>query len=151
MRSYIDSIAGKNCFLAMLWVPPMPEEALKVMSAWGFSLKNMKGFTWHKLTRHGKDHFGMGNWTRANSEDCLFATRGHPKRISASVRQLIIAAVGEHSRKPDAARDRLVQLLGDVPRIEFFSRQRVDGWDSWGDQLPVITPVQPVITPVRLY
>ena len=48
-------------------------EALRVVEAWGFTLKTMKGFTWHKLTKTGLDHFGMGNYTRANTEDCLFA------------------------------------------------------------------------------
>ena len=41
----------------------------------------------------------------------------------------------EHSRKPDCVRDRIVELIGDLPRIELFARQKVQGWDSWGDQL----------------
>jgi len=79
-------------------------EALDVVDAWGFKLKTMKGFTWHKQTRHGKSHFGMGNWTRANTEDCLFATKGHPVRASAGVRQFIDAPVRLHSQKPDEAK-----------------------------------------------
>lgn len=136
MRPFIDSIAAPDCLLAMWWVPPQPCEAINLMMAWGFTLKTMKGFTWHKLTKHGKDHFGMGNWTRANTEDCLFAVRGKPKRISAAVPQLIHAPVREHSRKPDEARDRLVQLMGDVSRIELFARQKFDGWDAWGNEIP---------------
>lgn len=131
----VDRIAAEDCLLAMWWVGPQPEEALYVMRQWGFRLVNMKGFTWRKLTKHGKEHFGMGNWSRANTEDCLFAVRGHPKRASASVRQLINAPVREHSRKPDEARDRLVQLCGNVPRIELFARQRHAGWDAWGNEL----------------
>jgi N6-adenosine-specific RNA methylase IME4 len=136
LRGFIDDVAARDCFLAMWWVPPMPVEALTVVSAWGFQLKTMKGFTWRKLTRGGLEHFGMGHWTRANSEDCLFAVRGHPKPVSHSVRQIINAQVREHSRKPDEARDRLVQLLGDVPRIELFARQAMPGWDVWGNEAP---------------
>lgn len=132
----VAKIAARDCLLAMWWVAPMPEEALRVVKAWGFTLKTMKGFTWHKVTKHGLDHFGMGTWTRANSEDCLFAVRGRPRRASASVRQMIHAAIREHSRKPDEARERLVQLCGDVPRIELFARQRFPGWEAWGDGLP---------------
>jgi N6-adenosine-specific RNA methylase IME4 len=134
MRSFIDSLAAPDCLLAMWHVPPMPAEALRVVTAWGFTLKTFKGFTWHKLTKHSKEHFGMGNWTRANSEDCLFAARGKPKRINMGVRQVIHAPVREHSRKPDEARERLVILMGDVPRIELFARERVEGWDLWGNE-----------------
>ena len=128
----IDEFAADDCLLAMWWVAPMPTEALAVMSVWGFKLKTMTGFTWHKMTKHGKDHFGMGNWTRANAENCLFATRGKPKRASAAVSQIVTAPVGVHSAKPLIVRDRLVQLMGDVPRIELFARTLADGWDSWG-------------------
>ena len=128
----IARIAADDCLLAMWWVPPMPAEALAVIDAWGFKLKTMCGFTWHKTTKHGKDHFGMGNWTRANAENCLFATRGKPKRVCAGVRQLITAQVGKHSAKPPEARDRLVRLMGDVPRVELFARSATPGWDVWG-------------------
>lgn len=131
----VADLAADDCLLAMWWVGAMPDEALKLVKAWGFKLKTTKGFTWHKLTKHGKDHFGMGNWTRANSEDCLFAVRGKPKRVSCGVPQLIHAKVREHSRKPDEARDRLVRLMGDVPRVELFARQKHDGWASWGNEV----------------
>jgi N6-adenosine-specific RNA methylase IME4 len=128
----VADIAADDCLLAMWHVPPMPMEALKVVEAWGFKFKTMKGFTWNKTTKNGLDHFGMGNYTRANSEDCLFAIKGKPKRVSASVRQMIHAQRMEHSRKPMVARSRLVELMGDVPRIELFARQQFFGWDSWG-------------------
>ena len=78
---------------------------------------------------------GTGYWTRANAEYCLLATRGHPKRMSANVHQVIFEPTREHSRKPDCTRDRIVDLLGDLPRVELFARQTAPGWDSWGDQL----------------
>ena len=132
----VADIAAPDCLLAMWWVPPMPLEALAVVEAWGFRLVTMKGFTWHKLTKHGKDHFGMGNWTRANSEDCLFAVRGKPRRVSAGVRQMITARRPErHSEKPAEARHRLERLMGDVPRVELFARCTVAGWASWGDEV----------------
>lgn len=134
MRPFIDTIAAADCLLAMWWVPPQPAEALRVVEAWGFKFKTMKGFTWHKTTINGKDFFGMGNWTRANTEDCLFAVRGTPKRISAAVPQIIHAMRREHSQKPDEARERLVKLMGDVPRIELFARQETPGWTVWGNE-----------------
>lgn len=41
----------------------------------------------------------------------------------------------EHSKKPDEIRDRIVQLCGDVPRIELFARERYEGWDCLGDAI----------------
>lgn len=129
----VQDIAADDCLLAMWHVGPMPMEAINLVKAWGFTLKTMKGFTWHKVTaKNGLLHWGMGNWTRANSEDCLFAVRGKPKRVNAGVSQMIVSPVGKHSAKPPEARGRLVALLGDVPRVELFAREVVPGWDSWG-------------------
>ncbi len=63
------------------------------------------------------------------------ATKGNPKRISAKVHQVIISPIEEHSKKPDEARKRIVELLGELPRIELFARQRVQGWDAWGNEV----------------
>lgn len=131
----IARIAADDCLLAMWHVAPMPLEAIEVVRAWGFTLKTMKGFTWYKITKNGHRHFGMGNYTRANSEDCLFAVKGKPKRASAAVSQLITAQIGKHSEKPAEARNRLVQLMGDVPRIELFARVDTVGWDVWGNDV----------------
>ena len=112
--------------------PRMPAEALEVVRKWGITLRTMKGFCWHKRTKNGLSHFGMGNWTRANTEDCLFAVRGNIRRVNAGVRQFIDAPLGRHSEKPAQARARLGQLIGDVPRIELFARSKTPGWSVWG-------------------
>lgn len=131
----VSSIAADDCLLAMWWVPPMPVEALQVVAAWGFTVKTMCGFTWHKLTKNGSTHFGMGNWTRANAENVLFAVRGKPKRVDAGVSMMVTSRVGMHSAKPGEIRDRLVRLMGDVPRVELFARSVTPGWDVWGNQV----------------
>lgn len=82
-------------------------------------------------------HWGMGNWTRANVEVCLIATRGQrPPRQSASVHQVVFApSPKEHSEKPDDVRDRIVQLMGDLPRLEMFCRHSPTGWACHGDEV----------------
>ena len=80
--------------------------------------------------------WGMGNWTRSNAELCLLATKGNPKRQSKSVHQIIVSPIEEHSKKPDEARKRIVELMGDVPRIELFAREHTPGWDVWGNEAP---------------
>ena len=77
----------------------------------------------------------MGYYTRCNPEQCLLATKGKPKRLSKSVRQLIISRLQQHSKKPDQTRNRIVELCGDIPRIELFARQRTEGWDCWGNEV----------------
>lgn len=131
----VASIAAEDCLLAMWWTGPMAPEALQVVDAWGFTLKNTLGFTWIKTTQHGKLAWGMGNLTRANAENVLFAVKGKPKRICAGVHQTVYAKRRIHSQKPDEVRTRLVQLMGDVPRIELFAREIVPGWAVWGNEV----------------
>ena len=114
----------------------MLKEAIKVIEAWGFTYKSI-AFQWVKQNRSGNGYFfGLGRWTRGNTEPCLLAGKGKPKRISASVGQLIFSPLRQHSQKPDETRDKIVELMGDLPRIELFERQRADGWDAWGNEAP---------------
>ena len=114
---------------------PMLREALDVIEAWGFSYKTV-AFNWVKQNRNGTGIFmGLGNWTRSNSEICLLATKGHPKRQAADIHQFIISPIEAHSKKPDETRDKIVALMGDRPRVELFARQTPPGWDVWGNEV----------------
>lgn len=131
----VSAIASDNCALFMWTTIPFLRQSFEVMEAWGFRYKTV-AFVWIKQNRKSDSLFwGNGYWTRSNSEICMLATRGHPKRVSASVHQVIISHVEEHSRKPQEARDRIVKLMGDVQRIELFARQKTQGWDVWGDEV----------------
>ena len=117
---------------------PMLREALDVIEAWGFTYKSI-AFNWVKQNKSGVGLFmGLGNWTRSNSEICLLAVKGKPKRVSAGVHSVILSPIQQHSRKPAEARDRIVELMGDLPRIELFAREAAPGWDAWGDEAPKI-------------
>ncbi len=131
----VGKLAAKDCAL-FLWITfPQLHEAFSVLRAWGFSYKTV-AFAWVKLNRKVPTLFwGMGHWTRSNMELCLLATRGSPKRCNAGVHQIIMAPVEEHSKKPDEARERIVALMGDVPRVELFARQSPPGWDVWGNEV----------------
>ena len=82
----------------------------------------------------------LGYWTRANSEVCLLATRGKPKRVNADVRQAIIAPSREHSRKPDGIHERIERLVAG-PYLELFARQQRPGWTAWGNETEKFTNV----------
>ena len=47
---------------------------------------------------------GLGYYTRSNPEICLLFTKGKPlKRVSKSVRNLIVTPIERHSKKPEEA------------------------------------------------
>lgn len=132
----VKEIADKNAVL-FLWVTyPMLEEGLKLIKSWGFKYKTI-GFQWVKTNKkdRGSFFFGLGRWTRGNTECCLIATRGKISRTNNSVGQLIIEPVQHHSKKPDVVRGKIIELMGDLPRIELFARNKTEGWDVWGNEV----------------
>ena len=129
----IQDICEDDCTL-FLWVTfPCLEEGLELIKAWGFKYKTC-AFTWVKQNKKSNSLFwGLGFWTRSNAEICLIATKGKPKRRSASVHSVIVSHIEEHSKKPARVRKEIVKLMGDLPRIELFARQKASGWDCWGN------------------
>lgn len=134
----VRDLAATDCTLFMWIVWPTMPEALKLIEAWGFVYKTC-GFTWMKADQYRlfaleEDvRMGLGYWTRANSEVCLLATKGKPKRQSAEVRQGIIEPIRQHSRKPDCVHERIERLVAG-PYLELFARQQRPGWDCWGNE-----------------
>ena len=115
---------------------PCLEEGIELVKKWSFTYKTF-GFTWIKQNKKSNSLFwGMGYYTRANAEICLLCTKGKPlHRINRNVHQVIISKIEEHSKKPAETRNRILQLFGDLPRIELFARQQVEGWDCWGNEV----------------
>jgi len=113
-------------------------ECLKTIEAWGYEYYGL-AFDWLKTGKGGSPCFGMGYYTRQNNEVCLIGVRKErDKRIgpvSRSVSCVIRAERREHSRKPDEARERIVEICGSLPRVELFARQQAEGWDCWGNEI----------------
>lgn len=131
----INKIANNDCILFMWATYPKIKEALDLMEKWGFTYKSI-AFQWVKQNKSGNGYFfGLGRWTRGNTEPCLIGIKGKPKRISANVGQLIISPLRNHSQKPEETREKITELVGDLPRIELFARQHADGWDCWGNEV----------------
>lgn len=136
----VNSLAADDALLVMWWVGSMPQEAIDLVNAWGFTLKNMNGIVWNKLTKNNNPHFGMGFYTRAGSESCLIATKGKFKPVSRSVRAVFRAEeqiqfegkILRHSEKPKQVRELIIELAGDLPRLEMFNRD--DSWDVFGNE-----------------
>ena len=132
----VQDLSADNCVLFLWATYPMLKEAVKVIEAWGFKYKSI-GFQWVKQNRSGNGYFfGLGRWTRGNTEPCLIAVKGKPHRASNSVSQLIFAPLRAHSQKPDITRDKIKELMGeDHSYIELFARNKTPGWDVWGNEV----------------
>jgi N6-adenosine-specific RNA methylase IME4 len=132
----VGALAADNCALFLWGVWPEMPGALEVIKAWGFEYKTA-GFVWVKeVSDNNHDlHWGMGYWTRANTEWCLLATKGTPVRVANDVHQVIISPVSHHSEKPEEVRRRIERLVVG-PYLELFGRSPVKGWTVWGNQIP---------------
>lgn len=137
LESLPVSKIANNDSVCLMWAtfPKLPE-ALGLMQSWGFRYSTT-AFVWVKLNRKNPTLFwGMGYYTRSNAEILLLGIRGKPlKRLSHSIHQIIMTPIEEHSKKPGGARDKIVELFGDIPRIELFARQYAEGWDCWGNEV----------------
>jgi len=112
----------------------MLDEGIETLKSWRFKYKTL-AFVWSKHTKNHKKVSNLGRWTMGNVELCLLGVKGHPKRICKNIKQLVEAERTKHSKKPDIIRDRIVKLMGDLPRIELFARQKTDGWDCLGNEI----------------
>jgi len=129
----IQKIADENCILFCWATYPKLPDAIDLIRSWNFNYKTV-AFTWIKTNKKASGYFmGMGRWTRANPEIVLLATKGKPKRLDAGISNLIVSPIQEHSKKPNIVRDKIIQLVGDLPRIEIFGRTKVHGWDVIGN------------------
>ncbi|WP_017728551.1 MT-A70 family methyltransferase [Halalkalibacterium ligniniphilum] len=140
MRLPVQDIAKPDSILFIWGTFPNQSEVEKVIEAWGFTYKTA-AFLWVKLVSKGKPCIGGGHYTRANAEPCYVAVgpafKNKQQIIDRSISQIIFAPRGVHSAKPAEVRERIVKLVGDVPRIELFARERAPGWESWGLEVPV--------------
>lgn len=134
-RLPVGALADKNCVLFMWATYPKMQEALALIKAWGFEYKTI-AFQWVKTYKSGFGEFlGLGRWTRVNTEPCLLATKGKPHRINAGISQLIFSPLRRNSQKPPEARVKIKKLLGDLPAVELFAREKTPGWDVWGNEV----------------
>lgn len=128
----MDFTGGPDCALVMWATAPLLPAALEVMTSWGFAYKTAGA--WAKQSSTGRKWaFGTGYTFRSAAEFFLVGTRGNPPVRSKSIRNLIVAPVREHSRKP-AQMHEACESLFDGPYLELFAREPRPGWTVWGNQ-----------------
>jgi len=120
-------LAATDCVLWLWCTSPMLEEALRLVSAWGFKYKAM--MVWDKVAHN------VGHYVSVRHELLLIATRGQPPKVPKLVDSVYTEERTEHSRKPSYFRDLIDELYPEGKRIELFCRGRAkEGWDAWGDE-----------------
>jgi N6-adenosine-specific RNA methylase IME4 len=130
----VQALAANDCALLLWAIWPRLNDALDVIRAWGFEYQTC-GFLWVKHNPKGEGLFwGMGYHTRANTEPCLLATRGEPRRLANDVHQVVMMPVGAHSEKPEEVARRIERLYGG-PYLELFARRPREGWTTWGNEI----------------
>ena len=132
----VKNITDDNCQLYLWTTNPflVSGESIEVVKAWGFEPKQL--LTWAKTYKNGELEMGMGYYYRNCTEQIIFATKGKVKLLNKNTRNLhIVINPKQHSKKPDYFRDMIVRCSGDLPRIELFARERVNGWDAWGNEI----------------
>ena len=134
----VKEIADDNAILFVWTTDYHLAKCIEIITAWGFEYKTI-GFVWAKKTKKGEQVCFMGAYTmKSGIELCLLATRGRgPHKLvkKHNVRAYIESQRLEHSKKPNEAKRRIVELVGDLPRIELFAREKTDGWDVWGNEV----------------
>lgn len=133
-----------NANLVMWVYDPMLPDAFQVAQAWGFDTYITVLFRWIKATDGQlrlfdpgeRLNFGMGYHTRGGGcEEAWLFRRGKGLTVQRhDIRKEFYAPVREHSRKPDEVPGWLVDLYGDVPRLEMFARTTRAGWIPFGNE-----------------
>lgn len=124
----INNISGNDCILFLWATTPLIQEALEVMKSWGFKYKTM--ITWEKTNKDC-----MGYWFRVCTEHLLVGVKGNITAFRSMQRTLYSCPRLKHSQKPSFFRS-LINKIYEGNKIELFARERVEGWDCWGNEVP---------------
>jgi N6-adenosine-specific RNA methylase IME4 len=128
----VNDISDKDSVLFLWGTTPLLPESLEVMRSWGFKYKT--AFYWRKIMS-----LGMGYWFRGQIEFMLIGIKGDIKAFHNQKPNIFQSKADIHSRKPREIRG-LIDSIADQfnlnPKIELFSRDKIEGWDSWGDEVP---------------
>jgi len=125
----VNSIVEKNAHLYLWTINKYIKESYDIAEAWGFKPSCL--LTWCKVA-HG---IGLGGAFTQTTEHLLFCRRGTLKAQKRIDSTWFLAERAAHSRKPMLFMDMILEVSGDLPRIELFSRRKALGWDCWGNEV----------------
>jgi hydroxyethylthiazole kinase-like uncharacterized protein yjeF len=126
-RGVIDHL--DNPGILFMWSTlPRLDFALKLIEKWGLCYRGV-AWIWIKTNKDGSIMGAKGPQTNTVKQTCelvLMASWSKdckiPKTQDQTIHNALLSQRREHSRKPDEIRDRIVKLIGNLPRIELFCR-----------------------------
>lgn len=119
-----------------LWATFPQLRSSACVKAWGFQYKTV-AFVWLKQNKSGKGWFSVWDFGQgAMRKSVCLLSKGNRTEIPNPVSiQFLISPIRGHSQKPEEAREKIVELMGDLPRVELFAREKTEGWDAWGNEV----------------
>ena len=126
----VGGISDDNCLLFLWVVSPMLDECIDVLKSWGFKYSTI-GFIWYKQKTN------PGSYTMSECEICLIGKKGNipSPRGARNIRQFLSEQKTKHSSKPQEIRKRIEMMFPEQNKIELFARQKIEGWDVWGNEV----------------
>jgi len=114
--------------IVWLWTTTrfLGEAIMMAAQSWGLAKRNV--LTWDK------ERVGNGHWLLGQTEHCLLLTRGEPLFEQGNATTLIRERSREHSRKPEAFYELVVNTCP-RPKLEMFARERRSGFEPWGAEV----------------
>ena len=126
----VGGVSDDNCLLFLWVVSPMLDDCIDVLKSWGFKYSTI-GFIWHKQKTN------PGSYTMSECEICLIGKKGiiPTPRGARNIRQFLSESKTRHSAKPEEIRNRITIMFPQQNKIELIARQKVEGWDAWGNEV----------------
>lgn len=124
-KDYLARVMDENSMCFMWTTNSMIEEALELLSLYGYKFKTM--ITWVKK------NYGLGYWFRGKTEHCLFGVKGNVKALRINMSNVIISdKVLKHSEKPEEFYNYIRQIVGEsyvkhdkkLNILELFARKQ---------------------------
>ena len=121
--------SSPNAMLFLWATNPKLEEALQVISAWGFEYKT--NIVWVK------DRIGTGHYVRGLHELLLICKKGSMPTPQEETRipSVLYSPTREHSKKPDEVYGIIESMYPNRKYLELFARNEKENWTSWGNEV----------------
>lgn len=135
----VGAIAADNCALFMWVTGSFMPDAIQVAKAWGFEFVRIDK-VWAKKKPSGKPHAACGPWGMSDAEFIVLFVRGSmcSRQIGKRNQYVVVEAEypGKHSEKPAIFRTLIEERFSpSMRKVELFARERLDGWDAWGNEV----------------
>lgn len=130
----MDIPSTRNAVL-FLWVPSLLiPDGIQVMKSWNFVYKS-------SLIREKTNSTFLGSYFKLCHELLFLGVKGCGMTPNPNSRPLSIFRYRrqEHSGKPDLVYSLIERMYPNIRKLELFARERREGWDVWGNEVPTST------------